>query len=98
VADRLVYEDSDKTIYITTEAVGTPVDPSWVPPQYRVNWSNPRDQQLATAIDTLRQWADQAESTTVTSGNAVVTLGTVVQRLGVFFDRFADLLERQYGG
>jgi pyridoxine/pyridoxamine 5'-phosphate oxidase len=50
---------------------------------------------LSQAITTLRQWSDQAETTTVTNGNAVATLQTVVTRLGVFFDRFADLLEVQ---
>ena len=48
---------------------------------------------LANAITILRSWADQAQTTTVTSGNAVTTLQTVVNRLGVFFDNFADLLE-----
>jgi hypothetical protein len=50
---------------------------------------------LSNAVATLRVWADQAETTTVTSGNAVATLQTVVSRLGVFFDNFADLLEVQ---
>lgn len=52
-------------------------------------------QGLADEIATLRAWAAQAENTTVTQGNAVATLQTVVDRLGVFFDRFADLLEVQ---
>ncbi len=51
----------------------------------------------ATAVDNavaaLRQWAIDADGTTVTSGNAVVVLQQVVDRLGVFFDRFADLVE-----
>ena len=50
------------------------------------------DANLDTAIATLRQWAADARNTTVTSGNAVAVLGVVVQRLGTFFDRFADLL------
>ena len=49
------------------------------------------------AVSTLRTWSDQAESTTVTQGNAVATVQTMVDRLGVFFDRFADLVEAQYG-
>lgn len=48
-------------------------------------------------VSVLRQWADDAESTTVTSGNAVATLQQVVNRLGKFFDNFADLIEgRRY--
>lgn len=46
-------------------------------------------------IATLRTWADDAEATTATSGNAVAVLNTVLDRLAVFFDRFADLLEAQ---
>lgn len=49
----------------------------------------------AQAIAALRQWADDAESTTATSGNAVAVLNTVLDRLAIFFDRFADLLEAQ---
>jgi hypothetical protein len=52
----------------------------------------------AAAIATLRDWANQSRATTVTSGNAVATLQTVVNRLGTFFDRFADLLEVQRFG
>lgn len=47
---------------------------------------------LKTAIVTLRQWADDAEATTATAGNAVAVLNVVLDRLGIFFDRFADLL------
>ena len=49
------------------------------------------------AVSTLRTWSDQAANTTVTQGNAVATLQIMVDRLGVFFDRFADLVEVQYG-
>lgn len=48
--------------------------------------------QFQGGIKTLRQWATQAQNTTVTNGNAVATLQIVVDRLGLFFDRFADLL------
>lgn len=54
-----------------------------------------RETNLSGAISTLRTWSDQAASTNVTQGNAVATLQTVVTRLGVFFDRFADLLENR---
>lgn len=47
------------------------------------------------AIATLRQWSLDAQGTTVTQGNAVTVLQVVVNRLGVFFDDFADLLEDQ---
>ena len=50
------------------------------------------DRQFAAGIKTLRLWSNQAQSTTVTQGNAVATLQVMVDRLGLFFDRFADLL------
>ena len=59
--------------------------------------STVRRTDLQAAVTTLRQWADGAQATTVTSGNAVATLQVVVDRLGVFFDRFADLIVEQYG-
>jgi len=54
-------------------------------------------QAKATAVDnavvTLRTWATQAASTVVTNGNNTQVTQTLVDRLGVFFDRFADLVE-----
>jgi hypothetical protein len=50
---------------------------------------------VAQAIPTLRQWSIDAAGTTATSGNAVAVLNTILQRLSVFFNRFADLLEVQ---
>lgn len=44
-------------------------------------------------IDILRQWALDAAGTTVTNGNNTVVTQQVVDRLGVFFNRFADLVE-----
>ena len=48
---------------------------------------------VVSAVSTHRTWSVEAAATTVTSGNAVATLQTVVRRLGTFFDRFADLIE-----
>ena len=45
------------------------------------------------AVDTLRSWAEDARSTNVTNGNNNTVTQVVVDRLGVFFDRFADLIE-----
>lgn len=52
-----------------------------------------REARITAAIPVLRQWASDARGTTVTAGNAVATLQVVVNRLGVFFDNFADLLQ-----
>jgi len=51
---------------------------------------------LSGAVVTLRQWATDAQAVTVTAGNAVQTLQIVVGRLGIFFDRFADLLVAEH--
>ena len=50
---------------------------------------------VGNSVDTLRQWALDAQSTSVTNGNNNNVTQTMVDRLGVFFDRFADLIEAQ---
>lgn len=72
-------------------------NPEWAEIQAERVAYDERETSLVNAITTLREWADDAESTTVTSGNAVAVLNTVVDRLGIFFDRFADLLENRGG-
>jgi|RhiMethySRZTD1v2_1073278.scaffolds.fasta_scaffold184549_2 hypothetical protein len=52
-------------------------------------------QLVAQAIPTLRTWATQLEAVTVTSGNAVATLQSLIDRQEIFYARFADLLEAQ---
>ena len=52
---------------------------------------------LAQAVPTLRLWASQADAHTVTSDNAVATVRKITDNLAIFYDRFADLLEMQYG-
>lgn len=51
---------------------------------------------LSNSIVTLRLWSTQAAGTTVTTNNHVTVLQTMVTRMGIFFDRFADLLEVQH--
>jgi len=84
---RLIYEDIDKRVWFDDANPEAP---------YRFEWLKANDQRLDSAIATLRLWADQAETTVVTTANIVAVTQTVVTRLGVFFDRFADLLEKQY--
>ena len=48
-----------------------------------------------TAIGWLRDAAADAEAVTVTSGNAVQVLQVTVDRMAVFFEHFADLLEAE---
>jgi hypothetical protein len=52
---------------------------------------------LQQAYSTLRSWSDDAETThtdwpTMTAGQKDAAMREVIQRLGLFFDRFADLL------
>jgi len=47
---------------------------------------------FTNGIKTLRKWSTQAQATTVTKTNAIAILQVMVDRQGVFFDRFADLL------
>ena len=49
------------------------------------------------AVATLRTWSEQAETTTVTSGNAVATLQQMVDRSGIMWARLADLIEAEHG-
>lgn len=59
--------------------------------------SEERRTDLRQAISTLRDWAEQAQGTTVTNGNNTAVTQVLVDRLGIFFARFADLLDEQYG-
>ncbi len=83
----------------TTERVADQFEHVWTFSQQRQddNAAEAVRQTKATAVDnavaTLRQWAIDADGTTVTTGNSVAVLQQVVDRLGVFFDRFADLVE-----
>lgn len=45
------------------------------------------------SVTTLRSWAEDARNTTVTGANNDAVTQQVVDRLGTFFDRFADLIE-----
>jgi len=57
-----------------------------------------RDAKIASVgrkVATLREWADIASETTVTTGNAVNILQQMVNNLGKFYDAFADLIEGQ---
>ena len=60
---------------------------------------------LQQAYTTLRNWSAQAAQThadwpTMTQGQKDAVMREVIQRLGIFFDRFADLLliEGKSGG
>jgi hypothetical protein len=50
---------------------------------------------VGQSVATLRQWATEARATTVTNTNDAAVTQTMVNRLAVFFDRFADLIHAQ---
>lgn len=55
-------------------------------------------QQLATAYPTIRQWATDAATVNtnwpaMTAAQKDAAMRTTIQRLGVFLDRFGDLLQ-----
>jgi hypothetical protein len=59
--------------------------------------STVRRTDLQASVSVLRQWADDAAATTVTAGNIAAVTQTMVNRLGIFFDRFADSVIEQFG-
>ncbi len=54
---------------------------------------NQKRTNIDQAVATLRTWAADAQTITITTANHEAVLQVVVDRLGVFFDRFADLIE-----
>lgn len=59
--------------------------------------SGARRGDLRGAVRTLRDWSSQMEAHTVTQQNAVNTVQLLVDRMAVFFDRFADLIVEEFG-
>lgn len=57
-----------------------------------------RTQRLAVAAETLREWAAEAAAVNVGPMNVTqhkAVTQTMLTRVGVFFDRFADLLDER---
>lgn len=50
---------------------------------------------VKNAVATLRQWASDAQGVTVTTANNTAVTQQLVDRMAIFFDRFADLIEAQ---
>lgn len=69
---------------------------SQIPPELE---AKVRDQiakraKLRSATGTLRSWAEDARtSPAVTTGNVVQQVQTMKDRLGIFFDNFADFID-----
>ena len=89
MADRLIYSDTHKRIYVVTEGIDD------TPQVERYEWTDPKDDRLAKAVDVLNGWADQMDDYEVTQGNAVQTVQRLVDRSAVFYRHFADLLDKR---
>ena len=87
------YRRFDSTLTIVEQRPATADEILLVDAQIDSEDRDTKSNNVSQAVTALRQWATDAAATTVTSGNAVATLQTVVDRLGIFFDRFADLIE-----
>lgn len=87
---------SEVTVFNGTTTVTVPADPAIIAAIIADAVVDARRQRLATASATLRQWAANANATTVTTNAQNITvMNTVLDRLAVFFDRFADLLDER---
>ncbi len=87
------YRRYDSTLTLVETRPATPDEILRVDAQIDDEDREQKATNVGQAVTALRQWASDAQNVTVTTGNAVATLQTVVDRLGVFFDRFADLIE-----
>ena len=87
------YRRYDSTLTIVEQRVATPDEILLVDEQIDNEDRQQKADNIAQAVTALRQWASDAAGTTVTKGNQVTVLQQVVNRLGTFFDRFADLIE-----
>ena len=87
------YRRYDSTLTIVEQRAATPAEIIRVDEQVDSDDRQQKADNVSQAVTTLRQWASDAAGTTVTTGNQVAVLQQVVNRLGTFFDRFADLIE-----
>ena len=87
------YRRYDSALTLVETRPATPNEIESVDAQVDIETREQKGTNVSQAVTALRQWATDAQNVTVPTGNAVATLQTVVDRLGVFFDRFADLIE-----
>ncbi len=87
------YRRYDSTLTIVETRPATADEISLVDEQIDSDDRDTKGINVSQSVTTLRQWASDAAGTTVTTGNQVAVLQQVVDRLGTFFDRFADLIE-----
>lgn len=99
---RSIVYDLDAGTVTVTDAGQSPVtsvaDPDIIADMVAAVAGDVRRTRLATASATLRQWAADARATNVgpmTVAQHKAVTQTVIDRLGTFFDRFADLLDER---
>ena len=87
------YRRYDSTLTIVEQRAATPTETLLADEQIDSDDREQKGTNVSQAVTTLRQWASDAAGTTVNNGNNTNVTQQVVDRLGVFFDRFADLIE-----
>ncbi len=87
------YRRFDSTLTPVETRPATPDETLLVDDQIDSEDRDTKGDNVSQSVTTLRQWAVDAAATTVNNGNNATVTQQVVDRLGVFFDRFADLIE-----
>ncbi len=87
------YRRYDSTLTLVETRDATPDEIEAVDDQIDGDDREQKGTNVSQAVATLRQWAADAAGTNVNNGNNNNVTQQVVDRLGVFFDRFADLVE-----
>lgn len=87
------YRRYDGSLVIQEQRAATPDEIILVDDHLDQEDKETKASNVEQAVTSLRTWAEDARNTTVTTANHETVTQTVVDRLGVFFDRFADLIE-----
>lgn len=87
------YRRYDSTLTLVETRSATPAEILLVDAQADADDRDQKRSNVDQAVATLRSWAVDARNTTVTTANHEAVTQTMMDRLGVFFDRFADLIE-----
>ncbi len=87
------YRRYDSTLTLVEQRAATADEILRVDDQIDAEDREQKGANVSQAVSTLRQWAIDAAGTSVNNGNNTNVTQQVVDRLGIFFDRFADLIE-----
>ncbi len=87
------YRRYDSTLTIVETRPATPDEIEAVDDQIDEEDREQKGTNVSQAVATLRQWASDAAGTNVNNGNNRAVTQQLVDRVGIFFERFADLVE-----